>query len=190
MSDRMIHKLVLTALTAVAVFAITPGASADALDITLPTVTVMAGETGVAVFGTLTNLSADTVFLNGDTENAAAAIVAPGSVNDTPFFLNAPLSLAAGQSSGLIELFTFDVAAGVSPGLAGAGVFSGLGGVGAANSSNFDLLGSQHFSVNVQPATTGTVPEPGTLVYLGIGLAAMVAASRRFRARRVAGYKG
>lgn len=134
------------------------------------------------MFGTLTNTSADTVFLNGDSENLAASVAVGSSVDDTPFFLNAPAFLGIGQSTGSIELFTLDIAPSAAIGPVDAGLFSVFGGIGTANSANFDLLGSQHVTFNVVPASTG-VPEPGTLAYIGILLVATAAGRRRFQSR-------
>ncbi len=147
------------------------------LDINVLPATVVPGQTGVAVLGTVTNNTGDVVYINGDSTNLAANLAIPGSVVD--FFLEtAPLSLANGGTTGLIELFTFDVPANPPLGSFNAGAFQVLGGIGAANQANFDVVGSQ----NVQVTAT---PEPEGVAYsiIGLGLLGMVAAMRSVRRR-------
>lgn len=91
------------------------------------------------------------------------------------FFTNVPVSLAAGDNSGLIELFTFDVDPGATP-ASYNGEYDLLGGIGAANSGNFDLIDTQTFQVDV-------VPEPSTSLLLGGALIAFWAARLKLKQR-------
>jgi hypothetical protein len=143
-------------------------ADAAALTINIQPITVFAGETSVTVLGSFTNATGATAFLNGDTVNLPATLTLPASINDIDFFNNTPPSLANGASTGLVALFTFDVLPGAASG-AYAGVYSVLGGIGAGN---FDVVGSQTFTVNV-------APEPNLTLPLGISLAAFCLLRRK-----------
>jgi hypothetical protein len=121
---------------------------------------------------TLTNPTATTEFLNGDSFTSALA------VDDTPFFVNFPLSLAPGASFHA-AIFTILVPASTLPGLY-AGIFDILGG---ADPLALDVLATRTFTVNVTPAATA-VPEPATLSLL---LTASLA-SGAIRAIRKRGY--
>lgn len=131
------------------------------------TFTVTPGQIGVDVFGTLTNTSAETIYLNGDN------LTIPAAENIMDYFINTPLSLDAGQDSGLIKLFSFDVLATAVPGVV-SGSYSIFGGT-ANDSWAFDLLGSQSFLMTVQtgetPVPPTTAPEPYSMVLLALGLA-------------------
>jgi hypothetical protein len=126
----------------------------------------MPGQT-LRLFGTITNSSANTVFLNSDDLNPTGL-----SLTANDLFANTPLSLAPsgqpGDSSGDIELFDIAVSA---PLLDATGTYPGtytlLGG---ADGNAQDNLGSAGFSV-----TTAT-PEPSTFYLL---MAAFSAASIR-----------
>ncbi len=149
------------------------------LDINVLPATVMPGQTGVAIMGTVTNNTGDVVYINGDNTNLAANLAIPGSVVD--FFLTtAPLSLANGGTTGLIELFTFDVPASAPTGSFNAGAFQVLGGIGAANQANFDVVGSQNVQVTAAPEPEGTA-----YCLIGLGLIGMVAAMRSVERRRL-----
>lgn len=109
---------------------------------------------------TLTNSSTSTVFLNGD----SSTTVLPGLVvSDNPFLTNAPLSLAAGASSGPFSIFTVTIATGTAPGTYTLNDFTILGG---ATGTDLNAVGSTNFTVTV----LSPVPEPGTLVLVGSGL--------------------
>jgi len=142
------------------------------IEFTQPVFEVTPGEV-VDVTAILQNTDpADVVYLNGDN------LSVPVSSGSTDFFFtNVPISLNPSASTSTTELFTFVV----SPN-AGLGTYAGaydlFGGVGTANQSNFDLIGSQTFSVVV-------TPEPSTMLLLGFGMMAMSGVSRRWmRARR------
>jgi hypothetical protein len=149
-------------ILAMSVLAAVP-ARANSLLIALdsPVLTGAPGQT-VRFFGTITNTTANTVFLNGDNFNLS---VLPLSViDDSPFFLNAPLTLDGGGTSGDIELF--DIAIPI-PFSAGSydGMFEVVGG---ADTNDGNTVGGASFTVQVQPA--GGAPEPSTAVLLLAGL--------------------
>lgn len=102
--------------------------------------------------GALLNTTGSTVFLNSAGINLAGAFT-PADEDTGPFFANAPLSLAAGGSTSVIDLFTIDIP---SPFISGqySGTFTILGG---ADGNAQDILGSTDFTVQV---TGSTVPEP------------------------------
>jgi PEP-CTERM motif len=138
-------------------------AYADSIDITLmqPTESGASGST-LTFDVSLTNLTSSTIFLNG-----AAATTSSSSLvmNDNPFLTNAPISLAAGASSGPFAASTVFISPGTPPGSFSANTFSVLGG----SQTSFDVIGSTGFSVQVS-ADPSPAPEPGSLVLLGSGV--------------------
>lgn len=158
----------LIALTALAAL----GASAD-IDITFDNA-AQSGSPGQTLnfFGTITNTGASTVFLNGDSYNFA---LTDATFSDN-FFANVPVSLAAGASSGDIDLFDVTIA---NPETLPLGTYSGTYGLfGGVDENAEDNLAQASFSVNV-------TPEPGYFALLAIGLVSMVWLHRR-RASRAA----
>jgi len=134
----------------------------DSLDVTLTQASqTVAQGTLVVTFGaTISNPSStDTVFLNADSSITSSTLV---SVDDTPFLINAPLSLNPGQSSGPFALFNVDLPGNLAAGTY-TGVFSILGGL---DGVTFDTLSNSSFSVTV----SSTTPEPGTMLLLAFGL--------------------
>src|SRR5262249_43201013 len=95
----------------------------------------------------LTNTGATTIFLNGDSVNIAAPLI----VDDTKFFLNAPLSMAGGATTAAFPIFDVSIPSNAPFGLY-PGTFSTLGG---STPSAFDVVGTVPFAVNV-------VPEPAS----------------------------
>ena len=139
-----------------------------------PLATGVVAPASVSFTGTLTNAGATPLFLN------AASITSSLNVDDTPFLLNAPASLAPGATVS-VELFRALVAGGTTPGGYGGTLFV----LGGANGADRTLLASASFEVRVGGGATSTVPEPGTSLLLAGGLAAMAAArARRRRTRR------
>jgi hypothetical protein len=143
-------------------------AKADPLTITLDA-PYQSG--GVSVFGfnaTVTNTSADTVYLNGDN----FSVDSPLTVDDSPYLSNYPLTLGAGASaSGL--LFNVDVPIGTAFGLY-TGYFDITGG---SDGNAGDTVGEADFDVNV-------TPEPSGWLLLGSGLAALALAKAQRRKER------
>jgi hypothetical protein len=134
-------------------------AYAQNLDVTLvdPNQTVTQGTTSIAFDATIFNPSAtETIYLNGDAATTSSPFL---TVDDTPFFNNAPLSLAPGQSSGTIELFDVDLAAATTTGTYALNSFSILGGADGGTFSLFNDLADAQFSVTVNSAATVSAPE-------------------------------
>jgi hypothetical protein len=155
----------------------TAAAHADTVTITFdhPNQVVLPGTT-VDFFGTITNTSASTIFLNGDALNLNGISF---TVTDQ-FFNNAPISLAPGANSGDIELF--DITAS-SPLLDPAGFYAGtyclLGGI-DGNAQDVLETSAATFSANTAPATS-PVPEPATLTLLLTGASTLLPIAKKLR---------
>lgn len=124
--------------------------------------------------GTLTNTSASLLFFSGDSFTLGGTDLV---LDDSPFFLEGPLSLEAG------EVFTgplFTVQIGPStPSQFAPGTFTILGGL---NEGDQNELATSSFSVSV------TAPEPSSgLLVLGTTLTAAFALRRRKRIGNVRG---
>jgi hypothetical protein len=132
------------------------------------------GET-LQFFGTITNDDSENrVFLNSDdlTLNGLSL------TTDDLFFANVPASLAAGESSGDIELFDVLVS---NPLVDAPGMYQGsytlFGGNDGGTDSAADNLGSANFSVT-------TVPEPYSIfLLLSVVLATLIPIARTARKR-------
>jgi len=159
-------------------FAFAPMSRADSLDVTLTDAsqTVLQGTTVVEFDASISNPSAtDTVYLNSDTSTTDSLLV---SVDDSPFFANAPLYLDPGQSSGIFALFDVDLPANLTDGIY-SGVFSILGGPDGGTNTDFDDLADANFSVEVtSPVAT---PEPSAFLLLGTGLISLVFLRKRLK---------
>jgi hypothetical protein len=154
-------------------------ASAGPLTIALDSATLTgAPGTSVEFFGTITNLSPSTVYLNSDSVTLAG--FGPGDFDDSPFFANAPFFLDPGDNSGDIGLFTVSIPLGMSP----AAYLSTFDILGGETSDDQTIVGSVDFTVQVQPASG--VPEPASVTEVGGALAALgsFAAIRRKRRSR------
>ena len=177
-----------TITIAALLFSAAPGRaqSVGGLNFTLdqPTVTVIVGVPEVVTFsGTITNggtgdASLDTLNLNFDNLDS---LVNLSPDDETPFFVNAPPTLSAGDSFHG-ELFTVSYSGAGTP----LSVYSGM------VTLQFDADGtigntlSQPFSVTVQaPLNGGSVaaPEPGCLALMGglLTLGAPIVAVYRYR---------
>jgi hypothetical protein len=155
-------------------------AKADGITITFddPNQIAQPGET-LRFFGTITNDTDTTIFLNSDDPDISDPSGVSLTVDDL-FLSNVPISLApegqAGASSGDIELFDITVS---SPFLDPLGSYPGtyslVGGADGGTDTAQDNLGSASFSVSV-------TPEPSTFSYLLLGaLPVLVAISRKLR---------
>jgi hypothetical protein len=145
-------------------------ASADSLTITLttPFQSGIVGTVDVFAFdATVTNDTAQTVYLNGDDYS----VDAPLTIDDSPFNDSYPLSLGPGDSyAGL--LFNVDVPPGTPQGLY-AGNFEIIGG---GPTDDTDVAGAANFNVQI-------TPEPSSLLLMASGLAGLAATMRRRLAR-------
>jgi len=146
-------------------------AKADEITITFdqPNQTGSEGQT-LQFFGTITNNTSGTVFLNSDDLNLDGLSLA---TNDL-FFVNAPISLAPDSNSGDIELFDVTVSNPlVDPAATYLGSYDLLGG---PDGNAADVLGSASFSVT-------TTPEPSAIyLLLSVIAATAIIASRGRRA--------
>lgn len=130
--------------------------------------TVNRGQTATFT-ATVTNTTAATLFLNGDSLNIAAPLTA----NDTKFFLNFPVSMLAGQ---IVTAQAFDIS---FPLNAPFGLYPGEFDIlGGATANSQTMIGSAVFAV-------ASVPEPGTFGFALAGLGCtMVFLRAKRRARR------
>jgi hypothetical protein len=145
-------------------------ADSNQTQLTVPSVSGTAGE-DVTVFGTITNTGTVRVFLNGEGFSLGSSSLLNGDVTD--FFANAPASLSGGTNSGLIALFSFDIAPGTAPGVYDENFLQLLGGTGKFDQKD---IADAEFSVTVESAT---VPEPETLGMIVLGLGGLGLLRRR-----------
>ena len=139
-------------------------ARAQSLELVLtdPNQTVMQGTTLVAFDATVLNPSTtDTIYLNGDASTTPSPYL---SVNDAPFFANAPLLLGPGASTGPFELFEVDLGASAPVGTYAKNTFSILGGADGGTFADFSDISDAQFSVTVSSADVAAAPEidPGS----------------------------
>jgi hypothetical protein len=119
----------------------------------------------VVFSATLANTGPTSLFLNSDTVTVSAPLI----VDDTYFFLFFPLSLSAGQS------VTAPILNVTVPASAAFGLYVGSISIqGGATPSDLTTQASQSFAVNV-------VPEPGSLMLLLLGAAAIAAIRKKTR---------
>ncbi len=154
----------------------TVAAKADTVTITFdqPVQGAVPGET-VEFFGTITNNTGSTIFLNSDDFTLAGLSLTV----DDQFFSTVPISLApsgqVGDSSGDIELFDVTVS---NPLLDAMGTYLGTYDLlGGTDGGAQDVIGSANFAV-------ATVPEPASIFLMLSGVTAGLApVVRRVRAK-------
>lgn len=164
--DRQIPILRLIAFAVV--WAVTPAIQADSLTVNLVQ-SDLTGAPGTTVdfFATILNPSfTDTVYLNGDSSSTSSFLL---TLDDTPFFINAPLFLTPGESSGPFELFDIIFDPSTPSATYSGNVFSILGGPDGGTFSDFTDLADVPFSVTVA-TPTATTPEPREITPLLCGL--------------------
>jgi hypothetical protein len=147
-------------------------ARADSLDVTLVQAdqTVTLGTTMVVFDATISNPSStDTIFLNGDGSSIPSSFL---TLDDSPFFNNAPIFLDPGASTLPFELFDILLAPNTPVGTYGLNTFSIFGGADGGAGTAFNDLADANFSITVANPTS--VPEPSTLLLLGSGLASFI----------------
>ena len=139
-------------------------AQAATLNVSFSPDTLFASPGGTVQFsGSLTNTTDATVFLNGD----SFTFDIPNAVDDFPFLSDAPISLGPNASSGIFSFLNITV-----PGDQATGTYNGVFTVsGGADPSTLDSVGSAPFHLVVNPVVG--VPEPGSALLLGVGLAAL-----------------
>lgn len=179
-------KLSTSLAASAALLACLAGAPAARAQTTLTlTPAAQAGSPGSTLFfsGTLANTGMSDVFLNGDslTFNGPANGL---TLDDSPFFANAPTSLgASGSGSDTFTGGLFDVSLGAS---AVPGTYFGTFAVtGGAGGNAQGTLASQDFSVTVEPASPSAAPEPSQvagLAFTALGLGGLLLRARRRKA--------
>jgi hypothetical protein len=176
-----IHRAALAALLILPAAALVPQAHADAIQAGLTNSSLTGAPGGtLAFFATLSNPSAiDTIYLNGIGSTAASALL---SIDTSPFFNNAPLFLAPGDSSGPFELFDVLIAPGAPTGPYIGSFVTLLGGADGGTGTLFDDLADMNFDVQVSGATV--VPEPATIWLTLVILALSLGLARRARDAR------
>ncbi len=161
------RSLFIILLVTVIAFMVVPATAQDiGIVLSQSTLTGAAGTT-LTFDATLTNLSSSTIFLNGDSYTTVSPSL---TVSVNPFLSNTPLSLAAGASGGAFAIFTVTIAPSLAPGVYSLNDFTIIGGL---SGTDFNVLGSTNFTVDVVSATS-VVPEPASLVLVGTGLLGLV----------------
>jgi PEP-CTERM motif len=172
MKSKRTNVLAMASLVMCLLALVTSAARGDGggVDLTLSSVSGASGSE-VTVYGTITNTGADDVYLNSENFTLGSTYFSNADVTD--FFLNAPLSLGPDSNSGLIALFTFDIASETPAGAYGGNFLDILGGPGDSDQND---LASAEFSVVVANAA---VPEPGMIGLIALGLASVILLRRR-----------
>ena len=147
------------------------GSRSDAAVLSLQdSVTGTAGSV-VDFVGTFTNDGPGLLFVSGDSVSASPVL----TVDDSPFLLNIPPSLAPGASVGPVLMLRVNISPAAVPGTY-TGTLTALGGSfpGALN-----VLDDETFEVIVRSTTPLPVPEPATWLLGAIGSTALAIRRRR-----------
>lgn len=161
-------------LLLISIFLLPAHAGAIQADLVNSTLTGAPGDT-LAFFVNISNPSpTDTIYLNGISSTAVSAFL---SIDTTPFFSNAPLFLAAGDSSGPFELFDVAIDPSTPAGPYVGNFVSLSGGADGGAGTAFDDLADISFDVNVASADSAA-PEPGTVMLLLAGGGLLFCAQR------------
>lgn len=125
-------------------------------------------------FGTITNTSASTQYLNSDNFTLTGFNYGTDVTDD---FFNTPISLGTGASSSDIELFDITIPNPYSNGCVALSDCDGTYQIfGGADGNAQDLLGTANFTVNVQQPSG--VPEPSSGVLLSGALLLLLVARK------------
>jgi hypothetical protein len=153
-----------------------PAAAQAAVTFTFDAARMVAQGSSVTFNGSLTNTGPNEVFLNGISITMGGAGLTP---DDSPFFVNVPLSLSPGESTGLVSML--DVFADLT---APTGTFlNSITIQGGANNAAQDELGFQGFLITVTSAETSAVPEPATWAMMLFGFG-VIGGATRYRRRK------
>jgi len=116
-------------------------------------------------FGTMTNVSpTDTIFLNSITSTSPWSNL---TIDVSPFFTNAPLSMGPGDTTSPFEIFDVTIDPATPDGPLPGSTVSIQGG---ADPGTFDDLADVNFDVQVSSTPSAGAPEPGTAsLVLGMG---------------------
>ena len=125
----------------------------------------------VDFFGTLTNDGIGTLFVSGDSVTASPQL----TVDDSPFLLNVPPSIAQGATVGPLLMLRVNISPAAVPGTTYSGTLTALGG---SFQGAVGVLDDETFEVIVR-SSTAPVPEPATLLLAVIGTAASALRRRR-----------
>jgi hypothetical protein len=164
------YHLVLILLTAV----VCATAKASSLFISLDS-PVQSGAPGAFLqfFGTITNTTGSTVDLSSASDNFTLTGFNYFTDVTDLFFANVPLSLAAGASTGDIELFDITIP---NPYTDSCALSADCGGTYQILDGSGNVLGTAFFTVDVQPPSG--VPEPSPAVLLSSALLLLMVARK------------
>jgi hypothetical protein len=168
-------KIVHFVVAAIVVLFLVPAARADSVDVTLTQTsqTAPAGST-VTFDATITNLSStDTIYLNGDSFGTSSLLL---TVDDSPYLMNFPVSLAPDEVSGPFALFNVLIDPSTPSATYDSNSFSILGG---SDDTASDTIGTADFSVTVSSATAAPEPDTALLLVSGLLIIGLLAQFRR-----------